>query len=241
MLVDIKEVVPVKLHRPTLVEGFPGVGMVGTISASYVAEKLGMKLVGYIQSSHFPPIVAIHNFQPVSPARIYASEEHNLIVLFSEFIVPAELVYALSQRILKFAEDKKASAIYSLAGIASPQPDGKIYGIASTKKMAELLKKKGVELIREGATQGVSGILIAECASRDFPAANLLIQTTNPMEPAGSAKLLQKLSQLTDIPVDTASLLKQGKEIENRIRDNMDKIKSLHSKYNELESNPAYA
>ena len=241
MLVDIKEIAQVKLRKPILVEGFPGIGMVGTISASYLAEKLDMKLVGYIQSSHFPPIVAIHNYEPVSPARIYASEEHDLLVLFSEFIIPAELVYALSQRILKYAQDKKAQAIYSLAGIASPQPDGKIYGIASTKKMSELLKKKGVELIKEGATQGVSGILIAECASRDFPAANLLIQTTNPMEPAGSAKVLQKLSEIMDVPIDTASLLKQGKEIESKIKDSMDKIKSLHTKYNELDSNPAYA
>lgn len=240
MLVDIKETAKVKLKNPVLIEGFPGVGMVGTISASYLAEKLDLQLIGYIQSTHFPPIVAIHNYAPMSPARIYASEKHDLLVLFSEFIVPAELVYALSQKILQYAQDKKARAVYSLAGIASPQPDGKIYGIASTKKMGDLLKKEGVELIREGATQGVSGVLIAEAASMNFPAANLLIQTVNPMEPAGSAKLLDKLSKIVGFEVDTSSLLKQGKDIQQKLKENMEKIKTLHTSYNEMEGNPAY-
>lgn len=240
VIVEFKQLVKPKLKRPVLVEGFPGVGMVGTISSAYLAEKMQMTLVGYIQSSHFPPIAAIHNFIPVSPARIYASEKYDLIVLFSEFIIPAEVVYELSQRILQFAKENNASAIYSLAGIATPKPDQRIYGIASTKKMGEQLKKQGIQLIKEGATQGVSGVLISECAARNFPAANLLVQTSSPMEPAGSAKLLDKLSELVRIPVDTKPLLAEGKVIEQRIKDSMEKIKSLHSKYSQMDSNPAY-
>jgi len=239
-LIEIRELTKIKLDHPIIIEGFPGIGMIGTISASYLAEKLGMKLVGYLASNKFPPIAAIHDYLPVSPARIYASEKHNLIVLYSEFVIPADVVFALSEKIIAWAQAKKASAIYSLAGIATPEPTNKIYGIASTKKIADLLKSKGIEAVREGATQGVSGVLIAECAAKKFPAANIMIQTNAALDPLRSARLLDKLAELTNIKVDTAPLVKEGTEIESKMKQAMEKIQSLHRDYKQMEVNPMY-
>lgn len=239
--VDIREVEKVSLKNPVVIEGFPGIGMVGTISASYLAEKLDMKLVGSMHSPQFPPISAIHDYKPVSPARIYASEKHNLIVLFSEFVIPANLVYALSNTIIDYAKEKKAKAIYSLAAIASPQPQNTIHGIASTKEMADLLKKNGVDLIKEGATQGVSGILIAECAARNFPAANIMSETDAALDPKASARLLEKLKQILGLDfLDTKPLLKEGDKVEERVRDAMEKMKAMHADYKNMEQNPMY-
>lgn len=241
MNVEIKQVAPFKVKYPTIIEGFPGIGMIGTISASYLAEKLDMKLVGFFASSHFPPIAAIHDYKPVSPARIYVSEKLNLIILFSEFVIPAQVVFALSQTILKFAKKHKAKMIYSLAGVASPAPDEKIYGIASTPEITEQLKKSGVELIREGATQGVSGVLIAECASEKFPAANLMVQTSQPLDPRSSARLLEKIEPIVGMKFDTADLVAQADKIEGKIREAMEKMKALHQNYDEMQQNPMYA
>ncbi|MEK6954162.1 MAG: PAC2 family protein [Candidatus Micrarchaeota archaeon] len=241
MIVEIREVEKVKLKNAIMIEGFPGIGMIGTISASYLADKLGLRVIGYISSSHFPPIAPIHDYVPLSPARIYASEKHNLIILFSEFVIPSEVAFALSQKILKYAREKGVKEIYSLAGIASETPQDKIYGIGSTKEMVEKLKKAGIEVIKEGATQGVSGLLIAECAAEKFPAANILIQTSQPMEPKGSAKLLAKLSEIIKVPVDVKPLIAEGAVIEEKIKASMDKIKDMHAKYNEMGENPAYA
>ena len=238
--VEIKEIGAVKLNRPVIIEGFPGVGMVGTISASYLAENLGMKLIGYLTSNLFPPIAAIHDYRPVSPARIYASEKLNLVVLFSEFVIPAEIVFPLSEKIIEWAKKKNAAAIYSLAGIASEEPVQKIFGIASGQAMGEKLKASGIELIREGATQGVSGVLIAECASQNFPAANIMVQTNAPLDPAASAKLLDKLGELIGIKIETKALSTEGKKVEERMKEAMDKMKKMHAGYEELERSPMY-
>ncbi len=240
-MVEIKEVEQISLKKPIIIEGFPGIGMIGTISASYLADKLGMKLVGYFASSHFPPIAAIHDFKPVSPARIYASEKHDLIVLFSEFVIPANIVFSLSQAIIDYAQKKKARIIYSLAGVASEQPDQKIYGIASTEKVANDLKKAGVQLIKEGATQGVSGVLIAECASEKFPAANLMVQTSTALDPKASARLLESVSKTLSLSVDTKELISQGDKIESRIKESMEKMRAMHEGYKGMEENPMYA
>ncbi|MFA4946174.1 MAG: PAC2 family protein [Candidatus Micrarchaeia archaeon] len=241
MKVEIIETAKAKTKRPVIIEGFPGIGMIGTISASYLAQKLDAKLVGYIASPRFPPISAIHDYKPVSPARVYASEKHDVIILFSEFVIPADAVYHLAEAIHGYAKKKKARAVYSLAGIASPTPGGKIRGIASTPAIAELLKKNGVELIKEGATQGVSGLLIAECASEGFPAANLLSETNKAMDPAAAATLLEKLSQVTGIPADTRELRSEGKKIEYQMKGAMNKMQALHADYKKLESNPMYS
>ncbi len=241
MIVEIKEVEKVKLDRPTIIEGFPGIGMIGTIGASYLAEKLDMKLAGYFASSHFPPIAAIHDYKPVSPARIYASEKHQLIVLFSEFVIPSNIVFALSQTIIDYSKEKKAKMIYSLAGVASQQPDDKIYGIASTPAVSANLVKSGVQLIKEGATQGVSGVLIAECASEKFPAANLMVQTSLSLDPKSSARLLDAVAKIIGVPIDTHDLISEGEKIETRLKDAMEKMHDLHADYKEMEQNPMYA
>ncbi len=241
MMVSIEEFSTLKLKNPIIIEGFPGIGMIGTISTSYLAEKLDMTLIGQINSTHFPPIASIHDYKPMSPARIYASEKYNTIVLFSEFVIPSEIVFSLSEEILNYAKKKKASAIYSFAGMGSDKPDGKIYSISSTAETGQSLRKAGSELIREGATQGVSGVLLIQCAIEKFPAANLLIQTSSALDPKGSAKLLEFYSRLSGVTIDTKELIFEGSKIENKLKDSLEKMQSMHQSYKEMADNPMYS
>ncbi len=229
-----------KLKNPIIIEGFPGIGMIGTIASSYLAEQLGMKLIGYFSSPHFPPIAAIHDYVPVSPARIYASEEHDLVVIFSELVIPAPLVIPLSEQIINFAEKNNAKAIYSYAGIASQTPDDKTYVITSTKKLAEDMRKRKFEPVKEGATQGVSGVLIAECAAAKFPAVNFMVQTASPLDPRAAAKLIDKTLQLLDIQLDTRPLVQEAEKVESKLKEAMDKMKQMHSDYSKMQTNPMY-
>jgi uncharacterized protein len=240
MRVEFKEVARAKLKSPAIIEGFPGVGMLGTIGATYLAEALDMKLMGYFTSCKFPPIASIHNYSPSFPARIYASEKHNAIVLFSEFVIPADAVYLLTQEILKLARGYKASAIISLAGIGVEKPDTQIYGIASTPELSKRLEDAGIKLIKEGATQGVSGLLIAECAAEGFPAANLMAQTSQPLDPLAAARLLDTAAKVAKIQIDTSKLRTEGNQIQDKLRKSIDKIKTLHDSYNQMQDNPMY-
>jgi len=240
MRVEIKQVAKAKLKNPVIIEGFPGVGMLGTLGATYLAETLDMKLIGYFTSCKFPPIASIHNYAPSFPARIYASEKLNMIVLFSEFVIPAEAVYLLTQEILKFAKQYKASAIISLAGIGAEKPDTQVYGIASTPALSKKLENAGVKLIKEGATQGVSGLLIAECAAEGFPAANMMAQTNQPLDPIAAARLLDCASKVSGVKVDTNKLRTEGNQIQDKLKKSIDKIKDMHDAYNEMHDNPMY-
>ena len=238
--VVIKENKKIETKNPVLIEGFPGIGMIGTIASAYLAEKMGMELVGEIESDYFPPVSAIHDYKPVPPASVYASKEHDLIVLFSEFIIPAKIVNDLTEEILRYAKEKNVSAVYSLAGIASPQPKGETHGIPSTDEMAEKLKANKVKLIKEGATQGVSGVLIAECASRGINAANVLTETKQALDPRAAADLLEKISGLTGVTVDTADLREEGNNIQQKMKESIQKMREFHKEYEKEGANPMY-
>ncbi len=226
MTVRIKEVAKFDLKEPLLIEGFPGVGLVGTISASYIVEKLKMDPLGYIVSEKFPPLAAVHNYMPLHPARIYKSKKHNLVVLFSEFTIPMGVIHHLSSEIIEWSREHKVSRIFSLGGISLESEKKEVFGIASTVELSKQLEANGIKRIKEGATTGVSGVLLAECASRGFPAASLLAEAKPDfMDPLAAAMVIEKLKPMTGLDIDTTELINESKTIESKMKDIMENAK----------------
>ncbi|VVC04753.1 PAC2 family protein [Candidatus Burarchaeum australiense] len=232
MTVSIIETSKYNLKSPYLIEGFPGIGLVGTISANYLVEKLGMDLLGYVSSEKFSPIASVHNHMPLHPARMYQSKKHNLVVLFSELIVPMNTIYPLSQEIFGWAKKHKVRQIVSLGGINIKGEQDEVYGIASLPELSRMIERKGVKLIREGVTTGVSGLLLADCATRSFPAISLLAEAhAEYMDPKGAAMVLDALSKIINIKIDTRELNEQSKEIESKVKELLDQAKDVHEEY----------
>ncbi|MDE1798139.1 MAG: proteasome assembly chaperone family protein, partial [Candidatus Micrarchaeota archaeon] len=233
MAVQFHMLTPLKMKNPVLIEGFPGLGLVGTISASYLIDKLKMDFVGYITSEQFPPLAAIHNHQPMFPARIYASKRHNLIVLISEFIVPLPAVYELSDKIRSFAKENNVRQIVSLGGITLKGEPNKVYAIASSEKLVgELERHHQVQLIKEGATTGVTGVLLAQGAVENFPVVSFLAQAHEDyMDPRASATVLEVLKSYLSIEFDTSALDKEAATIEAKMKELMAKAKEAHAHY----------
>jgi len=227
-----------KLRAPVLIEGFPGLGLVGTISASYLVEKLGMEPLGYITGEQFPPLAAVHNKRPLFPARMYYSQKHNLIVFISEFVIPISAVNELSDKIYDFAHKSKVERIISLGGIAIKGEQDTVYCITSMPALsAELEKMKGVELIKEGATTGVTGILLARGAVDKYPVISLLAESQQGyMDPKAAAMVLEILKELIKIDVDTTTLEHEAAKIDNKVKEIVGKAKNAHAAYKKVES-----
>jgi len=220
------------------VEGFPGLGLVGTISASYLVEKLKMEPLGYITCELFPPLAAVHNKRPLFPARIYYSTKHDLIVFVSEFVIPIAAVKELADKIYDFAKKNKVSRIISLGGITIKGEQNTVYSIASLPELgAELEKIKGVEIIKEGATTGVTGVLLAQGAVDGFEVASLLAESQQGyMDPKAAAMVLEVLKQAIGIDLDTAALEEEAAKIDSKVKAIMGKAKSAHTAYKKVEA-----
>jgi uncharacterized protein len=227
-----------KLKSPVLVEGFPGLGLVGTISASYLIEKLKMEPLGYITGEQFPPLAAVHNHRPHYPARMYYSNRHNLVVFISEFVIPIGAVNELSEKIYQFARKTKVRKIISLGGIAIKGEQDTVYSIASLPELDKSLEKlKNVQMIKEGATTGVTGVLLARGAIDKYPVISLLAESHEGyMDPKAASMVLETLSDILKINIDTSALENEAKVIDEKVKHVMDKAKTAHSDYKKAQT-----
>jgi len=245
MVVEIKFIgAKPNLNGYTLIEGFPGIGLVGTIAVGYLAEKYGKKNIGYIYSEDFPPLSSIHAGKPLFPARIYVDKEHKLVYLFSEFVVPAKTVHGISNSIIKFIKTNKIKQVISLAGMTTKllTPKAKIFGIASNPTIEKQMKKLNVEQVTEGITTGVSGILLAQCVVENIPAMSLLIETSKKLpDPRASVQLLERLEQFLGWDIKTDDLQKEAQIVENKMKKIMSQVNLGQKKYAQAaEPSPMY-
>ncbi|MCC7570062.1 PAC2 family protein [Candidatus Micrarchaeota archaeon] len=232
----IKKIKPKK--GATFIEGLPGIGLVGTIAASYVKQKMDMELVGYVYSYNFPPIIAIHKFKPSYPMRLYYSQKENLFVLVSEFVVPTPLVVELSELIFDFVKKYKISKIVSLGSITIKGEQDTVYAIATHDKDLRMLSKiKTVELIKEGATTGVTAMLLARGIASNTEVVSLLAEAREEyIDPGAAAMVIKVLNDVIVPNIDTDTLEQEAKDIEKEMKDVVSKVKNENSRYKKMES-----
>ena len=173
-----------KLKKPIIVIGFPGTGLVGSVAASQIVDSLHMEFGGYISSSDFAPLAAIHNYKPVPAARIHHSAANNMIVIISEMTIPIGTSLEVADKIFEFARSVNASSIISLGGISLKEERGEVYIVSSDSKMIKnATSKKVAKPIKEGATTGVTGVLLTKGTLEKFPITTILAESANVEEP----------------------------------------------------------
>ena len=91
-MMEITMLKKVDLTGTTFVEGFPGIGLVGPMSISYMIDKLQMEYVGYLESANFPPLISVHKGVPMPPVRVYYSADSKVVTIFAAFSMPLELI-----------------------------------------------------------------------------------------------------------------------------------------------------
>ncbi len=234
-----------ELRGYTLVEGFPGAGLVGPMAASYMIEKLSMKNIGHIESDLFPPIAAVHDGLPMHTARIYADAKNKLVVVLSEFTIPQHVIYQLAAELLSFVRKAGISRIVSIGGMPSQKPSDAAYIIASQPSMTKEAAKQGLKPVNEGVIAGVSALLITGAKEFDIPTMDLLVEV-NPliMDPKYAEVAISGLSKLLGIKIDTAELESEAREVEARVRDMVKKAKETHEHYGKSSDEagpPSYA
>ncbi len=223
-LVKIVEVEPIK-DEIIIIEGFPDVGLVGTIAASFLTDKLQMKEVGYVESDALPPIISVKNGKVLDLIRLYSG--NNIVVILSEIPVPLPIIRPLSQKIIEWAISKKAKMLVSLTGMPEPGRLNidipKVYVLGSNMKISQdALKIDGVEAFTDGYITGVKGMILRESIRRDFDALLILSQAHfNYPDPGSAAETLKYLSKLLSINIDVKPLLESAEELKLRLRDLM--------------------
>ncbi|VVB77368.1 PAC2 family protein [uncultured archaeon] len=216
----------------TLIEGFPGIGLVGPMAASYMIEKLGMDYIGYVASDFFPPIAAVHEGTPMHTARISKDAKNKLGIIFSEFTIPTNAVYQLGDETISFIRKYGLQRVISIGGMPSSKQDEVPYVITSDPALLKKASAQGIKQIKEGVIAGVSAVLLTSAVELGIPTMNLLVQV-NPeiMNPKYAETAIQGLHKLIGLEIDLSELQKETKEVEAKVRELLKKAKDSKERY----------
>lgn len=222
-----------KMKKPLVVIGFPGTGLVGSVAASQLVESLHLSFGGYISSSNFAPLAAVHDYKPLPAARIHYSEDKNIVVVISEMTIPIATSMELANKIFDFAKSLDASAIISLGGISlKEEKGGEVYVISSDSRVVkDIVAKKIAKPIREGATTGVTGLLLTKGTLESFPVTTILAESSEEyLDPKAASNVLRVLARIINVPISTATLEKEAKEVTKALKDTVMKAKLVKKK-----------
>ena len=101
----------------------------------------------------------------------------------------------------------------------------------------ELEKIKSVKMIKEGATTGVTGVLLAQGAIEKYPVVSLLAESQEGyMDPKAAAMVLEVLRQIIKVELDTESLEHEAKIIDDKVKNVISKAKTAHSEYKKVQN-----
>lgn len=220
---QVHEFEDVDLKGATIIDGFPSVGLVSTITANYLIDVLELQQVGIMDSKFFPTVSIVRNGVPLYPVRIYAGK--GVCVFISEFQPAPKLIRPIAEAILAFAKRKGAKTIISPEGLVLDQEgegeqEVQVYALGSTPGTRELLANHKIEQFGNGIITGVSGVLLNLGKKENLDAISILAEA-NPNYPdaRAAAKVIEAIDKLLPhLKIDVKPLYTEAENIEKTLR-----------------------
>jgi len=213
----VKHILP-DLENPVLIEGYPGVGLVGHIAGNFLAKELGMEMVGHVESPFIPPMSIVLDGKPNPPLRFYGKD--NLLVAIADIYVPPTLVNEIAMELVEYMRARNGRII-SIGGIGTGLFKEKldVWGVGANESVNHKLEENGVKILQYGSIMGMSGKLLWEASKAGLEACVLLGETFGDRpDPRAAANVVDVLKKLVPLDVSTEPLLREAQAIEDQLR-----------------------
>jgi uncharacterized protein (TIGR00162 family) len=212
----IKELKKVDLNNPILVEGLPGLGLVGKIAIRYLVKWLKAEKLAYIYSPHFPYFVLVNKKGNVRLLRgtFYFWKNKNRkndLVLFTgdSQAQTIEGQYEISNSILNFARKCNVKTIITIGGYRMEATDKpKVVAAATSQELLNKAQQAGAEISPTGSPiVGTAGLILGLSHFKKIDALCLLGETRGYLPDPKSAKsVLEVLQSLLGFEVSLSGL-----------------------------------
>jgi len=228
----VKETTQVELKNPVLIEGLPGLGIVGKIVVRYLVKQLKAQRFAELYSPHFPYYVLVNKKGNVRLLRgeFYfwknQTGENDLLLLSGDSQAQTiEGQYEVASCILDFAAKTGAKLLITVGGFRKETEEKpRVMAVSTTP---ELLKKaleaQAVSSPPGNPIVGTAGLLLGLARFRKMDALCLLGETRGYMpDPKAAKSVLEVLQRLLNIPVDMSGVdaeIEKAKKIAARMRE----------------------
>jgi len=201
--------------NPTIIEGFPGFGLVGSIATEFLIEHCKCERIGSHWFEELPATIAVHQGNIINPLNIHYNEANNLVIVHAISAGPG-MEWIISDFVLKLAKELEAREIVSLEGVGSAKEDAsKVYYVASDESKEEQMKNIGTEQLKEGILVGVTSALLLKS---DLPITAFFAETHSELPDSNaSAQIIETLNKYLNLDIDTKPLFEQAKKFEDKL------------------------
>jgi uncharacterized protein len=216
-----------------MIIGVPEVGLVGTIAASYLVDKLQLPELGYIDSDLMPQVLVVHNSKPKQPIRIFGKGK--LVIVSSEIPLLQRLAYDVAGEVVRWGKSKGTGMVIGVTGIASRErveatedQKPKVLAVTNEEKLFASLKDIGTVPFEEGLLSGTYAMVMKNCMKAGMPNLTLLAEAhlTFP-DPGAAAAVIDVLNRLLSLHVGIEPLLQESEEIRLKSRELMAKTNQM--------------
>jgi uncharacterized protein len=125
-----------KLRSPILIAGFPGAGLIGSISTSYMINKLNMSQIACVDSEFIVPGVIYAQGKLRHPFRLYSNKEGDVCILVCEAPIIVHGMHSVLDTVMKWALDKNVREVIVMDGIPTD-------GLPNAKRTPIILSSDG--------------------------------------------------------------------------------------------------
>lgn len=222
MNVELKK----KPKNPTVIEGFPGFGLVGTIASEFLISHLDCEQIGKFYFDDLPATVAIHDSKVIDPVSIYYNKKYNLVIIHS--ISGANgIEWKAADSVLDVCKQLNAKEIVCLEGVGSGSAQGEkdektqAFFYSNCKDCKKKLSAAGIEELKEGIIMGVTSALMVKAK---MPLTCIFSEThSNLPDSKAAAKIVEVLDKYIGLKIDYKPLLKQAEKFEKKLKDLLEK------------------
>ena len=213
----------VSLNAPTLIEGFPGVGLVGKIATDHLIDAHEMTHYANVHCDGLPPVAVYQEAEAAAttPVRLYADPANDLVALRSDVPVNPGAATEVAACLDSWFEDADLFPVF-LSGLGREKDDSppELYGIA-TGDGGEALARAEVEAPSEsGLVSGPTGAMLAAALEADRDALGLVVESDPkfPDPEAARTLILDGIDPIAGTETPTDGLVEQATEIRSAKR-----------------------
>ncbi|MGD9418469.1 MAG: PAC2 family protein [Verrucomicrobiota bacterium JB025] len=229
-----------KIHHPSLVAVWPGMGGVAISAGYYLMAKLGMHTLMEFPSEDFFEIEKIqveHGLIQATHAprnRLFIwsdpNKQHDLILFIGEAQPPTRGA-SFCRQIINRAMELGVHQVITFAAMATemrPKHDSRVFCAAIDPPTLKSLRNLSAEPLESGSISGLNGVFLNMAAEHGMTGGCLLgeipmIFSQIPF-PKASLAVLEKFKQSNNIPLDLTELRTQAKKVEFTLEDFLTRI-----------------
>ncbi len=212
----IRERSTVQANNPVLIEGLPGLGLVGKIAIRYLIKQLKAQKFAYLYSPHFPYFVLVNKKGSVRLLRgaFYYVKNPTLpndIILFTgdSQSQTIEGQYEIAERMLSFAKKHNVRTIVTIGGYRMENEGKPKVVVAGTSQgiLDKALAAGAVVSSNGSPIVGTAGLVLGLARFQKIDAICMLGETRGYLpDPQSARSVIEVIKNMFNLSIDLAGI-----------------------------------